>query len=112
MVLAQIAGGSSGVEIAEGGVPQAVDAVKPGEHLLDQQFGLSIGVRGAQRVGVFNGRAAVRAVKLRGDDAADIPGSSSNQNAIGHVAFSLQRQSFDLVRKPKDYIKNRAPAPA
>src|ERR1700687_1296799 len=36
MVLSQIAGGSRGIEIAETGVAQAVNAVKPGEHLLDQ----------------------------------------------------------------------------
>src|ERR1700738_44090 len=35
MVLAKIAGGSRGVKIAEARIPQAVDTVKPGEHLLD-----------------------------------------------------------------------------
>src|SRR6266851_4968956 len=45
--------------------PAAPDAVKPGEHLLDQQFGFSVGVRWAQRVGFFNGRAIGRAVERR-----------------------------------------------
>src|ERR1700682_266887 len=40
-----------------------MDAVKPGEHLLDEQFGFSVSVRGAKRVGFFNGRTIGRAVE-------------------------------------------------
>src|SRR6266436_6163674 len=53
MVLAQIAGRSRGVEIAQTGISQTVDAVKPGEHLLYEQLRFSVGVRGAQGVGFF-----------------------------------------------------------
>src|SRR5260370_51233 len=35
MILAQMSSGSRRVEVAEAGVVQAMDAVKPGEHLLD-----------------------------------------------------------------------------
>ncbi len=41
-------GGSSDVEVAQRSVAQAMDAVEPGEHVLDQQLGLAIGIGGAE----------------------------------------------------------------
>ncbi len=38
MILALIWGGARGVEITQAGVTQAVDAMEPIEHVLDQQF--------------------------------------------------------------------------
>ncbi len=38
VILAKITGSSRSVEITEAGIPQSVDAVKPGQHLLHEQF--------------------------------------------------------------------------
>src|SRR5258706_225869 len=38
MILAKIPGGSRSVEITETRITQTVDAVKPGEHLFNEQF--------------------------------------------------------------------------
>lgn len=40
--------GSRDIEVAEAGIAEAVDAVEPGEHLLDEQLGFAVGVGRAE----------------------------------------------------------------
>ena len=45
-------GRSGHIEVAQRGVAQAVNPVEPAQHVLDQQFGLAIGV-GGQEARIF-----------------------------------------------------------
>ena len=36
------------VEVAQGGVAEAVDLVEPAEHVLDEELGLAVGVGGVE----------------------------------------------------------------
>src|SRR5438309_426261 len=65
MIFAQSAGCSGSVEIAKAGVPQAVYAVEPGEHLLDQQFRFTVRVGRPQWISLFNWCALRGSIKGR-----------------------------------------------
>jgi len=53
--LAAVGEGSGYVEVAEGGVAEAVEAVEPAEHMLDEELGFAVGVRGSEFCGLFDG---------------------------------------------------------
>ena len=60
--------GSAGhIEVAQGGVAQAVDAVEPGEHVLDHQLGLAIDIGGIEaRVFLDGNRLGLAVDRSRG----------------------------------------------
>ena len=45
---------SGHIEVPQRGIAEAVNAIQPGEHLFDQEFGLAIGVGGKQTRILFN----------------------------------------------------------
>src|ERR1700733_982119 len=57
--------GAGGVEVTQAGIAQAVNAIEPGEHLLDLEFGFAVGASGTSRRifldGYFVGLAIERA---------------------------------------------------
>src|SRR6185437_10409 len=86
MGLAASFDGSGDVEVAEAGVAEAVDAVEPFEHMLDQQLGFAIGVGGFEG-GVFaDGGGFGLAVDGGGggkDEAVDSRGEHGLKQAEG-----------------------------
>src|SRR5437764_9575426 len=54
MHLAQSFGRTGGVEVAQAGVAQSMNACEPREHALDEQLRFAINVGGPQRVGLAN----------------------------------------------------------
>ena len=66
VIFALVAGRASGVEITETSVAQSVDAMEPGEHLLDEEFGFAVSIGGMEGVGFFDGDAVWSAVECGG----------------------------------------------
>lgn len=66
VIFTLIASGARGVEITETGVVQSVDAMEPGEHLLDKEFGFAVSIGGMEGVGFFDGDAVWSAIERGG----------------------------------------------
>jgi len=63
------------VEVAEGGVAEAVDAVEPAEHVLDEELGFAVGVGGGEVGGLFDGRGFGFAVDGGGGGEDELAGA-------------------------------------
>ena len=61
---ALVCGRAGGVEIAQAGVTQSVDLVKPLEHLLDEEFGFAVSIRRMNGI-VFFDRSAIGSSEQR-----------------------------------------------
>ena len=66
VVFPEIAGGPGGIEIAQAGVTETVDAMKPVEHALDEQLRFAVSVGGLERIALLDGDVLRVAIQRRG----------------------------------------------
>jgi hypothetical protein len=112
--------GSAGdVEVAQRGVAQTVDAVEPGEHLLDNQLGFAVDVGGVEARGLLNGdrlRLAVYSSRGRKDQAFGSLGQDGFQKrkrgggVVAEIDFRGPHRfaGFDESGEMKDCVKRGA----
>ena len=90
---ALVCGRAGGVEIAQAGVTQSVDLVKPLEHLLDEEFGFAVSIRRMNGI-VFFDRRAIGSSEERG-------GRTENEarNSVSEDCFEKRERVRGVVAK-------------
>src|SRR5271154_1687673 len=83
--------GPGGIEITQTGVAQAVDTMKPGQHVLDEKFRFSIGIGGKKRVILLDGRSYGIAIESSGG------GKDNSRNAVSENGFEQGQAAGGII---------------